>query len=420
MRGQVSVRSTVAHYAPAFCAAALLHAALLTVATGPFWSSPQHPPPADRRDTIVVFRVPPEDSRFPGLNAVDRTADEWLRLAADVRGVRNDFRFDIAKIAARAQVLFPFVTPGIALEHFTFPPMRGTERLGFARELAIDDAQLQRLVDRSWSRRHRWESFQSFVKMTRTYSGNSGRLPDLLQRYCDQNSLQPYADAETRDPRLWVQLGIAADHVDFIGFIRRYAAEHPGTRMTTALLFLLDNVAQGSRDALAPLLDVQPAADLAWTRDADARAYRLAVELKRYYARELARRGLTSAEAIALHYEAVRLAILDEILRTTPRGYRAGDALFLKGTIYWRQKRVRDALQSWRSIAVDANDSHVHAYSPILLLLQKHAAERTGGHAGPHLALSQEINQVLKNAQGRWFSQSYDRLQRFGFRVDTY
>ena len=381
---------------------------------------------------MVVFRVAPEDSTFPGLNAVDRPADEWARLAAEAQAADKDFRFDIAKVAARAQVLFPFVTPGIALEHFTFPPR--AERPGYdpvarggsprerrvARELALDDAQLQRLVDRSWSRRHRWERFQPLVKMTRAYSGESGRLSELLQRYCDQNSLQPYADAETRDPRLWVQLGIAADHVDFIGFIRRYAAAHPGTQTTTALLFLLDNMAQGSRDALAPLLDVQPAVDLAWTRDADERAYRLAVQLKRYYARELARRGLTSAEAITLHYEGVRLAILDEILRTTPRGYRAGDALFLKGAIYWRQKRVREALQSWRSIAVDASDSHVHAYAPILLLLQKHGAERTGGYAGPHLALSQEINQVLKNVQGRWFSLSYDRLQQFGFRVDTF
>ena len=383
---------------------------------------------------MIVFRVAPEDATFPGLNAVDRTADEWRRLAADAQAVGKDFRFDIAKVAARAHVLFPFVTPGIALEHFTFPPTPHAERLAdypagrggsprerrVARELALDDAQLQRLVDQSWSRRHRWERFQPLAKMTGAYSGESGRLPELLQRYCDQNSLQPYADAETKDPRLWVQLGIAADHVDFIGFIRRYAARHPGTQMTTALLFLLDNMAQGSRDALAPLLDVQPAVDLAWTRDADERAYRLAVQLKRYYARELARRGLTSAEAITLHFEGVRLAILDEILRTTPRGYRAGDALFLKGTIYWRQKRVRDALQSWRSIAVDANDSHVHAYSPILLLLQKHGGARSGGDAGPHLALSQEINQVLKNVQGRWFAFSYDRLQQFGFRVDTF
>ena len=45
-------------------------------------------------------------------------------------------------------------------------------------------------------------------------------------------------------------------HGDFIDFVRAFARQHPSSRTTTELLFLLDELAQGSRDVLLTLLDL--------------------------------------------------------------------------------------------------------------------------------------------------------------------
>ena len=417
---------TVLHYVPAFAAALVAHAFAI-VAIGVFGSSPALGAPPTSR-AVVVFTVAPEDAQYPGLKAFERIEKDWpTQPETSTAGVAHAFLSDIEKIAARAPILFPFLTPGLALEHFSFPPRRAgsvgpVEHKGQRRQphragaLQVDEALLQRLVDRSWSRRDRWHAFEDVVKLAQTYDGDTGQLPDLLQRYSDQNALQPYADADRKDPRLWVQLGIAADHVDFIGFIRRYTSEHPGTRTATNLLFLLDAMAQGSRDALAPLLEAD-LGELNWTRDANRRAYELLSELKVYYQRELKGLGLESAEAVTRHYEGVRLAILDEILRSAQNRYRAGDALFLKGAIYWRQKRASEALQAWRRITIDANDSHVQTYSQMLAVLQKYRDELSVDENGRFF---RDMNHVLKNAQEGWFWRSYERLKQFGHRVDTF
>ncbi len=52
---------------------------------------------------------------------------------------------------------------------------------------------------------------------------------------------------------MWAQLGLAADHVDFIDFVSEYASQHPSSKTTTELLFLVDKLAQASLDALVTL-----------------------------------------------------------------------------------------------------------------------------------------------------------------------
>src|SRR5207248_2599690 len=152
--------------------------------------------------------------------------------------------------------------------------------------------------------------------------------------------------------------GLAADHVEFIGFISGFASAHPGTKATTELLFLLDQLAQANMDALLTLLDTDPAAALAWTREANHDAYDVIVDLRRHFAKQLQRKGVASSDAIAAYYAKARLGILTGILRTTPHGYRASDARFLIGTIHWREGSLGDALRAWRAMAVDPTDAY--------------------------------------------------------------
>jgi hypothetical protein len=345
---------------------------------------------------------------------------------------------NIAKVAERAQLLFPFVTPGVALRRFAIPTereLRETFHDPFARppqgssarrrarpQLALSSAALQALIDRAWSRRDRWTPFREIAALADAHDPDAGQLPALLHAYHRQNGLQPYVDASTRDPRLWAELGLAADHVEFIGFISAFASAHPGAKATTELLFLLDQLAQANLDALVTLLDTDPSASLEWTREANREAYDLIVDLRRHYASELQRKRLASSQALVAHYDRVRLDILTGLLRTTPRGYRANDARFLIGAIHWRQGNRGDALRAWRAMAVDPTDAYAVSIARILDAI---AAETGGDRAGTDSRettrrLTAQIDAILRAEHGRWVMFSIDRLRQFGFHFDTF
>jgi hypothetical protein len=397
-------------------------------------------PPAPNPRTMTVFAVPPaDDSTPPGLEPIDMTDDDAIpRRDGSSTIAIPGFTFNAAKIRDRATLLFPFLTPGLSLERFALAPQREV-RDGFhdpfapiiaaprrsvatRPPLSLSPTALQSLIDGTWSRRDRWTPFQRVVTLAHTYSADKGQLPSVLREYERQNGLQPYVDASVRDPRLWTELGIAADHVEFIGFISRYASEHPSTKAATELLFLLDKLAQASVDALATLLNAEPDEDLQWTRDTNPDAYNLILDLRRYYAQQLRRKGLASKEGLAEHYDKVRLGILSGVLRTTPRGYRANDARFLIGAIYWRQGHVGDALRAWRQMTVEPTDSYAASISRLLEAIDA----QTGGDRGDTdtrqvmRALTAQIDSILRADHGRWIMFSMDRLLQFGFHFDTY
>ena len=391
----------------AFGSSAVCHA---LAGIGILWltsaGSPSVTRPGHTKAMAVFVVAPPQDAEFAGLNPIDRTHDDSILGRADdsTPGSIGAYRFDIDKISSRATVLFPFVTPGLALDYFGLTPAHKvaadfqdpsaslTRQPGTSdvkSPLVMGDAALQSLIDASWSRRERWRAFQRVMTLADTYSPDTGKLPDVLHAYLDQNWLQPYADTTIRDPRVWTELGLAADHVDFIGFISRYASEHPSTRATTELLLLLDKIAQASHDDLVTLLDTNPREELRATREANRPAYEVIVGIRAHYVVELERQGLTTAEALTAYYDKVRLAILAGILRTTPQGYRASDARFLIGTIYWEQGRAKEALESWRDVHIDPTDSYVTAYSEILSAIRAGAPVGPPRHAtGPWLAAS--------------------------------
>jgi len=427
------MRRAIAHASSLAVHAALVAAAIATTA------APRPRVPRSRTGSMAVFLVPPDDdSAPPGLNALDPRDEAAIAARGGSPTVSlPGFVFDAAKIESRAALLFPFVTPGLSLSRFALAPRldpRDTFRDPFAPSadarprsnakppLALGDRALQALVDRSWSRRNRWTPFQEILRLADAHDANDGRLPALLHEYEAQNGLQPYVDTSIRDPRLWTELGLAADHVEFIGFISRYAVEHPSTRATTELLFLLDKIAQASFDALVTLLDTIPDAQLEWTREANADAFGFIADVRRHYLNVLKRKQLDSTDALAAFYDRARLDILSGILRTTPRGYRANDARFLIGSIQWREGNTGDALRAWRAMTIDPADE----YAASIARIRSAIAAETGTDRGNVDAsetmrrLAQQINAILRAEHGRWIMFSLDRLHQFGFRFDTF
>jgi hypothetical protein len=408
-----------ARYGGAFATSLLVHAAVVAALVLTTYVPPARAPKAGRQ-TEVLLLPPAEDQAFPGLKPVERT-DAGIR--DDLHGEGEIAGADIERIGNHLLVLFPFVRPGLAFDAF-FPTIPSSSRLVFenpyaprraervadtGRRITMDPAAMQALVDRSWTRAHRWGAFDAIHALTERGSADDEGLARLLALYRDQNALQPYADGPVRDLRLWAQLGLAADHVDFIGFVRAYASAHPATKVTTELLFLLDTLAQANADALAVLVETNQPGDLDWTKETHPRAYLLARQIQQAYAVDIVRLGLISRPAIDAFYANSRLSILTRILRTTPNGYRANDARFLIGEILWTQGREEAAVRSWREMTGAPHDSsYVEAIAQLRAAVQ------------PAPPDARNIRFILANQQGRWRAFSDDRLRRFGYRVDTY
>ncbi len=378
--------------------------------------------------TVVRVDEPP---LHPGLNKHDPDADdERLRPRGEPSVTIGGFTFDFHKIAEQASLLFPFIDPGLALDHFGVIARPETARLEVPAEflavdssvrdrrkppLALSSAALQTAVDAAWARHSRWSAFQPIAGMTDRYDPTTGQLPALLRGYIEQNGLQIYADPRgIKDPRLWTELQLAADHVAFIGFISRYASEHPSTRGTTELLFMLDKIAQASRDALITLLDVDPDEDLPWTSQSNPDARDFIVQLRRHYNAALIARDLTSRNLLNEHYDQLRLEILGSIVRTTPDGYRTNDARLLVGAIHWRAGRRQEAIQTWREMDADPNAVFATTTSELLTEVRRVATVEDSQ------AARREIDRILSSDYARWVSASIDRLHNFGFKVDQY
>ena len=402
----------------AFGASLGLHAALAVWLAWPL--RPAATGGADSQVQVVLL-PPNEDTAFPGLKPRDPHDAAWK---PDPISPEEPFPVaDLPRIAAHYQVLFPFVTPGLAIDAF-FPTSGSTPHMVFenpytrrgkhesarGQKLDLTREALQSLVDRSWSRSNRWRAFDPIRELTDAYDPGDERLAQLVGLYREQNALQPYADGAIRDLRLWAQLGLAADHVTFIGFIRKYAAAHPGTKVTTQLLFLLDTIVQANEDALAVLVETDQPGDLQWTQQINGRAYLLARQIQREYARALVRLGLTTRRAVESYHAKVRLEILRGILRTTPDGYRANDARYLIGAILWEQRLKDEALVVWRGMTPgsDGDGSYAAAIAQIRGAVQAPDPDR------------RNIDHILNNQQGRWLAFSDERLRRFGYRFDTF
>ena len=402
-------------YALAFGASAALHLLLFTSAF-PFTDARTRPPD---RAIAVVLVAPPDDPQFPGLQRFERRDERPPGSRDGLKPLTLEgVSIDVKTIAARRHLLFPVLTPGLAIDSF-FPradllavPLPAIHSADAAtqsggRPLVLDERAVRSLVDRSWARRGRWQAFQIIAKLMSTHA-SGGSLPRVLRAYRAENALQPYADRDVRDPRLWTQLALAADHVSFIGFIRTYAASHGSTEDASELLLLLDTIVQAEQDALRVLLDTNPAADLSVTRMSNPGAYALLLQIRQEYRGELSRRGLASNGQIDAYYDNVRLTLLQRAIDHAPNGYGANDARFLIGAICWRGGRRSEALTAWRRLTARADGTYATSSTALRLAV---ATSRVD---------DREIDRILKNETGRWLSFSYDRLRRFGYRFDSY
>lgn len=351
------------------------------------------------------------------------------------------FSIDIGKVTSRAAALFPFLTRQLSFhpeEHVAKPassrlinPFSTPGAQVVERPLLMSDAEVQRAIDQAWSRRERWAPFQSIRSLIEAHSPDVGQVAPLIRGYVTQNAFQPYVEPSIRDPRIWTQLALAADHELFLDFIVDYASQHPGTRATVELLFFLDILAKSSQDTLLLLLEIDPQRDLGWTRQANPAAFKAITNIHDHYAEVRQARGLASHKALVRYYDEIRLGILTTIVQTAPDDYRVNDARYLIGEIHWRRDRRAEARAIWRQMHIDPRDRFAASSRNLLDVL--HEAGPSGG-LPPSAAAEdrpvaraaaddldpQAINRVLDAEYDRWITASRVRLLQFGYRMDSF
>jgi hypothetical protein len=318
----------------------------------------------------------------------------------------------MAKIAARRKSLFPFLTsdldfiadiPEQVLEsarHLRNPLQAAASVLP---PLTLTTSATQKLIDESFARRDRWQRFNTVAMLVNTHDAQRGHAADLIRAYLDQNLLQPYCYGKTRDGQYWALLENAADHADFLEFIRAYSRTHPASRTTTELLFLMDELAQASREVAVGVLTTEVSRDLLRTAVESPPAARLAAEVARHLRHWLIANGV-DAPGTREAFDRVRLRLLATIVDTSPDGYRVADARYLAGEIFFRQGDLTQAAEWWQPMRPAAGDSYA-----------------TGAIADAvKTANVDAIKRVLARENARWNAINYQRLRQFGYRCDTY
>lgn len=354
------------------------------------------------------------------------------------------FTFDVAKLVSRSTALFPFLTRKLSfnaekprekraaplVNPFSTQPALATR----SSPLVLTESEVQRIVDEAWARRDRWNAFQRIRGLADVHHPDTGQVPALLRGQVDQNALQPYVETKMRDPRVWTQLALVADHELFIDYIAEYVSRHPGTKASVELLFLLDVLAQASLDTLEVFLEIDPGRDLKWTRGMNPAAFHSIVEIHDYYTAQRKQRGLESHRALRRHYDQVRIQILSVIVETAPDRYRVNDARYLLGELHWRRDRHADARRVWGEMQIDPRGRYAEASASVLLALRD-AEARRGATPSPAVRRglpapnpdeanaaieARAINGILEAEYQRWVSFSRDRLRHFGYELNSF
>jgi hypothetical protein len=365
-------------------------------------------PAAARMREVARIAVPPPEPPFVSEQVIP---PEELS-GYDISGLP----FNLARIRARRASLFPFLTGDLKfIERMAGDVREQASKIGnpldpalAAAPLSLAAPLLQQIVDESWSRRERWRRFQQIRALLVGHDAHAGDAPALMRAYLDQNLLQPYCHGRTKDGQFWALLENATDHADFLEFIRSYARTRSSSRTTTELLFLMDELAQGSLEAADAVLGTNVSHDLAYSATVAPNAARLAAAITGDLHSWLAVHGYTRHEGVGAAYDQVRIRILATIVETTPGGYRESDARYLAGEIFFRQGNFDQALEWWRPMRPQPDDSYAEAATAIRELIDR-GNQDTGA-----------VRRVLWRQSAFWKEQNYQRLRQFGYRCDSY
>jgi hypothetical protein len=375
-------------------------------------------PPLPRTPRVVLLAAlpgnpgtpPRREAEAPFRERPDEHAPDTLPLTVRNYVSGDELTIDLARIRQRRNDLFPFVTwdlralgerPTSAAKGIEWPSPFLPGSSASTQPLSLSPDALQSLIDRAWSRRERWVNLHELVTLTGRYDPDTGDLARVFNGYVTQNVPQPYEDWAFPDPVFWITVTLAADDAPLLQFALEYLKQHPASRVTTELLFLLDDSAVTSCDVLGQVLMVgTDELPLDVTKRSNPDAYELAASLSSAYKSWIRKYSVNAAERCVV----ARTAILRRIIDTSPDHYGAADARFRLGEMMWSVGRREDAVRWWRGMTPDQRNAYDQARRELLGAISDGAIRNN----------PQRIDSILANEERRWRYRAADRLASFG------
>ncbi len=396
----------------------LAHAALAAVLAIPVLESRR--PPDSAAGSAFVFPAttklasdltPHREADLPFRSPATEGSTGGIPLSMDNGPGGARFSIDLVRIRERRNDLFPFVTWNLGFLRSRPWDVHGNS-LEFhssltdiappaGEELMLSPQEVQSIVDRAFSRRHRWANLEELVNLAERYRGDRGDLATIFRGYAQQNVPQPYRDWSDEDPVFWIMLMLSSDDAPLIEFVAQYLRRYPPNDVSTELLFMLDASAESSCDVLGRLLLAgTPEVPLRATQLRSPEAFALATSLASAY-RSWVRRH---AADVPTRCTAARVAILRRIIDTSPSGYGSADARFRLGQLLWTAGRREEAVDWWGGMTADGRAQYADARKAITGAIDEGALENNPGR----------FSSILRDAELRWRVAAADRLDQFG------
>lgn len=208
------------------------------------------------------------------------------------------------------------------------------------------------------------EQLADFLRSYGGYDFNEGDLPKAIRELYYEN-LQRIAYQFNSDPTYFMldYFQEALNKEDFLKRSLDLVSKKQRTKVSAELLFAIENIYEIQQRAWEQFFrfrDLYPA--LPQQKKKEVRVETLRRVAERYTPQAL-RKGIKDYKSAFDIYSKRRVEIMDFLLRTSPGGYRANDALFQKGQILWdRGDELRDdslkrqAVQIWQSIPDSAGN----------------------------------------------------------------
>jgi len=187
----------------------------------------------------------------------------------------------------------------------------------------------------------------NFLRDYGEFDPNEGDLPRFVRELYYEN-LQRIAPQFNQDKTYFAidYYHEALNKEDFLRKALAVVSKKKGTKYATEILFAIENIYEIQAHALDLLFTVKNQIEKMRPEEKNNIRIQTLEKVIQRYIPLAASKGIQNSEQAFQHYYLKRVEVLEYLLAQTPENYRAKDAMFLKGRVFWSSAKVQDS-RSW-------------------------------------------------------------------------
>ncbi len=228
------------------------------------------------------------------------------------------------------------------------------DSIGQSETLVLADSEMQGILDGLITKPKNVQ-FYEIRKYAERYHPDEGDLPKLMQRFYFENIVRLAYDTLTifEDSLISYTIDYFEEQLnekELFDYALGYIREHQGSKTSVEFLFILENLFAIHKQALENMFNSYNIAKEERLLFKDDSMLTTIISVYERYTNSLRENGLDTEEKILQEYDNTKIKILEQIIKTTPNGYRLDDALYKMGLVYWLQENNNQAIEYWKMI----------------------------------------------------------------------